>query len=94
MLTESDASTPLFLPRLRALIGLKVRFEGRRWTVVEVVDSPPSLVLELDAPASVIQTDMHGRPWEFTAETRMIPALTPDLTDLSAELLDLQPIKP
>jgi hypothetical protein len=82
------------LPHLRALIGLKVRYLGRPWIVVEVVDSPPSLVLEADAPASVIQADMHGRPWEYVVETRMIPVLTQDQTALSEDLLALELIEP
>ncbi len=82
--------SPISLPHLRALIGLQVRYLGRQWIVIEVVDSPPSLVLEADTPASVIQADMHGRPWEYTVETRMIPVLTEDQTGLSDELLALE----
>lgn len=82
------------LPHLRALIGLQVRYLGREWTVIEVVDSPPSLVLEADTPAHVIQTDMHGRPWEYTVETRMIPVLTQDQTGISDDLLALEIVEP
>ncbi|MFN3594428.1 MAG: hypothetical protein ACK4TK_07065 [Thiobacillaceae bacterium] len=81
------------LPHLRALIGLRVRYEGRPWVVVEVVESPPSLVLEADGAASVIQADMHGRPWDYAAETRMIGVLTSDETWLSDELLSLEIIE-
>ncbi len=86
--------SPLSLPQLRALIGLKVRYLGRLWRVIEVVDNPPSLVLERDDAATLIQTDMHGRPWEYAVETCLIPVLTPDLTGLSAELMDLEIVKP
>ena len=82
------------LPHLRALIGLQVRYLGREWIVIEVVDSPPSLVLEADSAASVMQSDMHGRPWEYAAETRMIPILTQDQTGLSDELLALEIVEP
>ncbi len=78
------------LPHLRALIGLKVRYLAREWIVIEVVDSPPSLVLEADTPAAVLQADMHGRPWEYAVETRMIPVLTQDQSGLSDELLALE----
>lgn len=88
----SDASR-ITLPHLRALIGLRVRYEGRPWVVVEVVESPPSLVLEADGGASVIQADMHGRPWDYAAETRMINVLTADETGLSDELLSLEIIE-
>ncbi len=82
------------LPRLRALIGRKVRYMGRHWVVIEVVDSPPSLVLEADTGASVLQADMHGRPWEYALETRMIPVLTDDGSGLSEELLALDIVEP
>ncbi len=81
------------LPHLRALIGLRVRYEGRPWVVVEVVDSPLGLVLEADSATSVIQTDMHGRPWDYSHETRMIEVLTPDATGLSDALIDLEIIE-
>ncbi|MGQ9686608.1 MAG: hypothetical protein ACUVT2_09935 [Thiobacillaceae bacterium] len=80
----------LSLPHLRALIGLKVRYAQMEWTVIEVVDSPPSLVLQADTDAFVIQADMHGRPWEYAVETRMISVLTQDQTGLSDELLALE----
>lgn len=88
------SDTPrITLPHLRALIGQRVRYEGRPWVVVEVVESPPSLVLEADGAASVIQADMHGRPWDYAAETRMINVLTADETGLSDELLSLEIIE-
>lgn len=88
----SDASK-ITLPHLRALIGLRVRYEGRPWVVVEVMESPPSLVLEADGAASVIQADMHGRPWDYATETRVINVLTADETGLSDELLSLEIIE-
>lgn len=88
------SDTPrITLPHLRALIGQRVRYEGRAWVVVEVVESPPSLVLEAEGAASVIQADMHGRPWDFASETRMISVLTADETGLSEELLSLEIIE-
>lgn len=87
----NDASK-ITLPHLRALIGLRVRYEGRPWVVVEVVESPPSLALAAEG-AFVIQTDMHGRPWDYATETRMINVLTADETGLSDELLGLEIIE-
>ncbi len=82
--------TPITLPYLRALIGLKVRYLDRAWTVIEVVENPPSLVLEAIGPASVIQADLHGRPWEYAPQTRMIPVLTQDCCGLSDAFLALE----
>lgn len=94
MVAESAPVSTLSLPHLRALIGLQVRYLGREWIVVEVVESPPSLVLEANAAAGVIQADMHGRPWEYAVETRMIPVLTQDQTGLSDDLLALEVLDP
>ncbi len=84
----------LSLPRLRALIGLRVGYLGREWLIVEVIDAPPGLVLEGVGGASVMQADVHGRPWDFGAETRLIPALTADRAELSEELLALDLLDP
>lgn len=91
---EDRPVSPIALPHLRALIGLQVRYLGREWIVIEVVDSPPSLVLEAGSADFVMQADMHGRPWEYAAETRMIPVLTQDQTGLSEELLALEIVAP
>ncbi|MCS6787631.1 MAG: hypothetical protein NZ524_11435 [Thiobacillaceae bacterium] len=85
-----SADEIITLPRLRALIGLGVRYEGRTWVVVEVVEDPPGLVLEAEGGEGVMQADVHGRPWEYAHETRMIPVLSADATGLSEELLNLE----
>jgi hypothetical protein len=76
------------LPHLRTLIGLRVRHQGEICVVVEVLESPPTLVLEMRA-ASAMQADMHGRPWEYGREHRMVPVLSEDGTALHDALLDL-----
>lgn len=76
------------LPRLRSLIGLKVRHQGEVCVVIEVLESPPALVLEAQS-ASAMQADMHGRPWEYGREHRIVPVLSEDGTALHDALLDL-----
>lgn len=76
------------LPHLRALIGLRVRHQGEICLVVEVLESPPGLVLE-PPTASAMQADMHGRPWEYGREHRIVPVLSEDGTALHDALLDL-----
>lgn len=76
------------LPHLRTLIGLRVRHQGEICLVVEVLESPPSLVLE-PRTASAMQADMHGRPWEYGREHRVVPVLSEDGTALHDALLDL-----
>lgn len=77
------------LPHLRTLIGLRVRHLGDICVVVEVLESPPSLVLEPTTPASLM-ADQHGHPWEYAVETRVIKVLNDDRTGLNDALLDLE----
>lgn len=77
------------LPHLRTLIGLRVRYQGDACVVVEVLDSPPALVLEPVAPATLM-ADQHGHPWEYGVETRVLRVLSDDLTGLNDALLDLE----
>ncbi|MDO9225122.1 MAG: hypothetical protein Q8M09_02440 [Pseudomonadota bacterium] len=76
------------LPRLRSLIGLKVRHQGEVCVVIEVLESPPVLVLEAQT-APAMQADLHGRPWEYGREHRIVPVLSEDGTALHDALLDL-----
>jgi hypothetical protein len=76
------------LPHLRTLIGLKVRHQGEICIVVEVLESPCALVLEPQTP-SAMMPDMHGRPWEYGREHRVVPVLSEDRTALHDALLDL-----
>lgn len=77
------------LPHLRTLIGLRVRHLGDICVVVEVLEWPPSLVLEPVAPASLM-VDQHGHPWEYAMETRVLKVLNDDRTGLNDALLDLE----
>ena len=84
----SDADI-ISLPHLRTLIGLRVRHQGDLCVVVEVLEAPPSLVLEAVAPASLM-ADQHGHPWEYAMETRVLRVLSEDRTRLNDALLDLE----
>ena len=77
------------LPHLRTLIGLKVRHQGEICVVVEVLESPCALVLEQQT-APAMMADMHGRPWEYGREHRIVPVLSEDRTGLHDALLDLE----
>jgi hypothetical protein len=76
------------LPHLRSLIGLRVRHQGDLCVVVEILEDPPALILELAAPAALM-ADQHGHPWEYGLATRMLRVLTDDRTGLNDALLDL-----
>ncbi len=83
------SDTVISLPHLRTLIGLRVRHLGDICVVVEVLEFPPSLVLEPIVAASLL-ADQHGHPWEYAVETRMIKVLSDDQTGLNDALLDLE----
>jgi hypothetical protein len=76
------------LPHLRTLIGLKVRHQGEICVVVEVLESPYALVLEV-LTAAAVMADQHGRPGEYGQEHRVVPVLSEDRTSLHDALLDL-----
>lgn len=84
------------LPHLRSLIGLRVRHQGALCVVLEVLESPPSLVLEplFDASAtgnvSNIMPNLHGHAGEYGVESRIVQVLTEDRTGLNDALLELE----
>ncbi|MDP2788369.1 MAG: hypothetical protein Q8O79_09905 [Pseudomonadota bacterium] len=81
------------LPHLRSLIGLRVRHQGMICVILEVLESPPSLVLEPVASvsgAANIMADLHGHPGEYGVESRTVQVLTDDQTGLNDALLELE----
>ena len=77
------------LPHLRGLIGLRVRHRGEVCVVVEVLETPPCLVLEPQKPARIM-ADQHGHPWEYAVEPRVIKVLSEDRTALNDQLIELE----
>lgn len=77
------------LPHLRTLVGLRVRHQGVECLIVEVLDSPPSLVLQPEGRPSLM-ADHHGRPFEYGAHTLTLQVLSDDQTGLNDALLDLE----
>lgn len=80
---------PIALPHLRKLIGLRVRYLGDDCTIVEVLDEPPTLVLEaIDHPT--IQADAHGRATKMSRGNHLVHVLSHDRLSLGNELLSLE----
>lgn len=77
------------LPHLRTLVGLRVRHMGVECAIVEVLDNPPSLVLQPDVRPALM-ADHLGRPFEYGAHTYTLPVLTEDQTGLNDALLELE----
>lgn len=96
-MSELAAGEPISLPHLRSLIGLRVSHQGTPCRVVEVLESPPSLVLEpLIDPraagnnASRIMANVHGYAGEYGVESRIVRILSDDQTSLDDGLLELE----
>jgi hypothetical protein len=96
-LSEFDnlASEHISLPHLRSLIGLRVRHQGTLCVILEVLESPPALVLEplhdtYSAGPSRIMPNLHGHPGEYGVESRTVQVLTDDRTGLNDALLELE----
>ncbi len=96
MSDDARTSACISLPHLRSLIGLRVRHQGNICVIVEVLDSPPSLVLELTettlaarSPANVMP-NLHGQAGEYGSETYVVQVLTDDRTGLHDALLELE----
>ena len=93
---SASASDIITLPHLRSLIGLRVRHQGTLCVVLEVLESPPSLVLEpLSTPASAssvgnIMPDLHGHAGEYGVESRIVQVLSDDQSGLNDALLGLE----
>ena len=90
-----NADDTITLPHLAGLIGLRVRHRGELCVVLEVLDSPPSLVLEplfqtTAGSAASILPNLHGQAGEYAAESRIVQILTDDLTGLNDALLELE----
>ncbi|MBI5331114.1 MAG: hypothetical protein HZB71_10940 [Betaproteobacteria bacterium] len=77
------------LPHLHTLIGLRVLHQGVACTIVEVLNTPPGLVLQPDGPARLMP-DQHGQPGEYGMATLTLSLLTDNRTGLSDDLLDLE----
>ena len=77
------------LPHLRALIGLRFLHQGQTCRVVEVLDDPPALVMEMES-APRIMPDHHGRPHEYGSTTHIVPVLSDDRLSLNDALLELE----
>lgn len=77
----------LSLPQLRGMIGLRVSFLGRVYTVIEVLEIPPAIVLESTAENAVIQPDAHGYARRHVAETITVPVLAQNRKELHPDFL-------
>jgi hypothetical protein len=87
-----DAS--LLAERAGRLVGETVRFQGMRCRVVDVVASPPTLVLRPMAGDAELQTDAYGRPWREGPRLIEISLLAQDGRSPNPELALLKALHP
>ena len=77
------------IQQLRQMLGARLRYRGRRYTVIEVLDDQFELVLEADLPTSHIQTDVHGNARREIRELLTVSALNADRSELHPEFLEI-----
>ncbi len=92
----SDTDFVITLPHLRSLIGLRVRHQGCDCVILEVLESPPALVLEpimvsreINSAANIM-ANLHGQAGEYGIEPRIVQVLTEDRSGLDDALLELE----
>lgn len=96
MSDNDNVSETISLPHLRSLVGLRVRHQGVICVILEVLESPPALVLEptvaenkAHTPAAIM-ANLHGQPGEYGTESRIVQVLSEDQTGLNDALLELE----
>jgi len=80
---------PLPLEKLRQMIGRTVVLRSHTYTVIEVLDHLPALVLQADDAALTIQADLHGHARRQVTQTMIIPVYAADGTSLNEGFLEL-----
>lgn len=74
---------------LRPLIGQRIRGGKCVYTIVEVLDEGPSVILESESRFKIIQENQHGIPSRRSRHTITMPVLSPDGRDWNPALKDL-----
>ena len=75
---------------LHRLISKRVRYQGKAYAVIELIEDIPAIVLQEDNPQTAIQADTHGFARRRVSQTLSISILNSDHTELSQEFLQLQ----
>ena len=78
------------LTQLRALIGICVSFHGKKYTVVEILDHPLSIVVQAVDANTLIQADLHGHARRRGKETVVIQVISNDGISVHEDFLRLQ----
>lgn len=77
------------IAELHRMIGLRVRYRGRAYTVLEILDDGPAIVIQADNAGLEIQPDTYGYARRQVCETLTIPTLAADGTELHPDFLEI-----
>ncbi len=76
---------------LHVLIGKQFSWQGERWTALEIIEHPLTLIAEAIVPDPHIQTDTHGRAHRtIQSKIASIPILDPTSECLHPTFLLIQ----
>ncbi len=78
------------LAELEDSIGLAFTWHNERYTVVEIIDQPLTLIAQKTSAQTAIQTDVHGRAHREVRTTISIAVLSADGTRLHPEFSLIQ----
>ncbi len=77
---------------LNKLIGERIRYGDRIYTIIDILDEGPALILQSTAEYTVIQENQHGNPSRRGRHTATIPLLSADGRELNPHLQQLASI--
>lgn len=78
------------LSELEGYIGQVFTWKSERYTVVEIIDQPLTLIAQKTTVQSAIQTDVHGRAHREVRTTTSIPVLNTAGTEPHPEFCLIQ----
>lgn len=77
----------LTIDQLRGMLGLRVRYRGTIYSVLEVIEDGPALVMEPEVAVSSIQTDAYGNARRQARALLTVPVLSADRREIHPEFL-------
>jgi hypothetical protein len=78
---------PISPDQLHEMIGLSFMWKNERYTAIEIIDHPPTLIAQKCIPAPAIQADVHGRAHRQISPSVSIPVYSADGSKLHPEFL-------
>lgn len=70
---NKNINTPLLLSLAHDLIGVRGSYQGREYTLIEVLNAGPSIVLEPIQTDSVVQNTFQGEAKRFAQSNYTVP---------------------